>query len=106
MPTHLIDCIFSASIINVVVGAEVVVELIVVDAIVIFLRCTLSVSYSVDMASDVTFDLFTDALVSVMLRILSGIAIELLTNVNANAFAVVATASEFPQSAPLEKCSP
>ena len=63
------------------------------------------VSYSVYVVSDVTVDLFMDALASTMLGVLAGIAVELLLDVSANTFAVFMAASEFPVSTPLEDFS-
>ena len=97
---------WAAAIINMVVAVEVLlievladVKISVVDAIVIVLKFALSVLYSVDVPSDVNVDLLTDG---VMFSALSGICIELLVDVNANAFVVVMTDLDFPVSTPLE----
>ena len=82
------------------------VEIIVVGIIVIVLKFALPVSYSVDMpSSDVSLDLFMDALADAMLASLTGIGIGMLVDVGANAFAVAMTALEFPVSTPLEEFS-
>ena len=82
------------------------VEIILVGVIVIVLKFALPVSYSVDVpSSDVSVDLFMDALASVMLAVLTGIGIGMLADVSANAFAVAMTALEFPVSTPLEEFS-
>ena len=57
------------------------------------------------MFSDVDGDLFMDAMADIMLGVLTGIGIEVLPDVSANAFAVVMTALEFPVSTPLEEFS-
>ena len=56
-------------------------------------------------SSDVAVDLFVDALAAVMIAVLTGIGIEMLSNVAANAFAVVMTALEFPVSTPSKEFS-
>ena len=101
------------AIINMVVVVEVMVigvladvEIFVVGVIVSVLKFAFSVSYSVDVpSSDVAVDLFMDALTDVMLAVLTGIDIDELADVGANAFAVVITALEFPVSTPLEEFS-
>ena len=86
----------AAAVIDMVVVVEVWlndvwvdVEIIVVCPIVIVLKFALSVSYSaVDVPSGVAV---MDALAGVMLGVVNGIGIEVLADVNANAFAVVMT---------------
>ena len=57
----------------------------------------LPVSYSVDVpSSDVSVDLFMDALAAVVVGVLFEIGIEALTGVSGNAFAVAMTALAFP----------
>ena len=92
--------VWAAVIINLVVvfGVLVIdvlveVELIVVGIIVIILKFA--------SPSEVDFDCF---MAGVMLRVLLGIGIGVLNDVNANAVAVM-TALEFPVSTPLEKFS-
>ena len=85
-----------------VIGVCIEVKLIVVGVIVIFLKCALPVSYSVDaITSNVDVDFFVDLLTDIMLVVLPGIGVEVLADVNANAFTVV-TVLEFPVSTPLE----
>ena len=79
------------------VSALIDVGFIVVAAIAIVLKFGLTVSYSEDVSSD----LFMDALADVMPRVLTGISIEVLVDVNANAFEVV-TALAFTVSTTLE----
>ena len=82
------------------------VEIIVVGAIVIVVKFVLPVSYSVNVSSSgVTVGLFMDALAGSMLGVLTGIGVEVLSDVSTNAFAVVITALEFPVSTPLEEFS-
>ena len=76
-------------------------EGIIVSAIV--LKFALPVSYSVDVPSGVVVGFFMDALADVMIIILSGIGIEVLSDVNANALAVVMAALEFPASTPSKR---
>ena len=101
--------VWAAEISNVVVVVEVLVNdvdgvaNILVGAIVIALKFVLPTSCSVDMSSsDVVVDLFMDALAGVMFAVLTGIWIDVLADVSANAFAVAVTALEFPVSTPLE----
>ena len=97
--------VWVTAIINILVELEVLVSGVLVDAecivvavIVIVLEFALTVSYSVDVASDVDVDF------GVMLRVFSWIGIEVLADVNKNAFAVV-TALDFPVRTPLEEFS-
>ena len=78
-------------------------ELIVVGVIVIALKLAVSVSYSVDVPAEVAVDLFEDKVAGVALGVLTEIGIEVLTDVNGNAVAVVITAFMFPVSTPLER---
>ena len=55
--------------------------------------------------SDVDIDLFTDVLPGAMLGVMIGTGVEVLAEVNANAFAVVMNALEFPVSTTLEEFS-
>ena len=101
--------IWTAAVIDmvVVVGVLVIevcieVKLIVVGVIVIFLKSALPVSYSVDaMTSNVDVDFFVDLLTDIMVVVLPGIGVEVLADVNRNAFTVV-TVLDFPVSTPLE----
>ena len=83
----------------------VTAEIIVVGVNVNVLKSALEVLSSVDVSSDVTVDLFMDAAAGAMLVVLSGIGIEVLSDVSASAFAVFMTASEFPVSTPLGEFS-
>ena len=56
-------------------------------------------------SSDVSVEFFMDALAGVMLAVLTGIDIEVMPEVNANAFAVAITALELPVSTTLEEFS-
>ena len=94
--------VWAAAVINMVVVVEVLalnVEVIVVGGIVRVLSFDFPVSYSVDVPSDVAVGLFVDALTH---GVLSGISIEVLADVSANAFTVIMTALECPVSTPLE----
>ena len=93
----------AAAIIDMVAVVEVLVidvlvdvEIIVAGVIVIVLKFVLPVSYSVDVTSGVVLDLFADGLAGVMFSVLPGIGIEVLADVNTNAFAVTMTALKFP----------
>ena len=77
------------------------VEIIAVGVIVIVLKFALPVSYSADVSSSDVMDM----LAGVMLGALTGIDVEVLSDVRANAFAIVITALEFPVSIPLEVIS-
>ena len=92
--------VWDAAIIDMAVVVEVLVIDVLDDAefivVVIVLKFTLSSSQSLDVSSDVA---------DVMLDVLSVLGVEVLTNVNANAFAVVMTALGFPVSTPLEEFS-
>ena len=77
------------------------VKIIVVGLVVNVLKFALPVAYSVDdVPSDVCGDLF---MAGMILDVLPGIGVEVLTDVSANAFAVVTTALEFPVSTSLEE---
>ena len=79
---------------------------VVVGVIVFVLKLALPASYSVGVPSDVAVGLFMDALADTMLGfLLPGIDIEVLANVDVNAFAVVVTDLEFSVSTPLEELS-
>ena len=78
------------------IGVLADVEIIALGVIVIVLKFVLPVTYAVDVSSGVDIDLFMDALVSVMIGVLTGIGIEVLAVTNANAFTVVITAFECP----------
>ena len=92
----------------VVVGVLVIdvladMEIIVVGAIMIVLRFAVPLSYSVNVSSSgMVDDLSMDVLAGSMLGALTGIDVGVLSDVSANAFAVVMTALEFPVSTPLE----
>ena len=97
--------VWVAAINNMVVVVEVLgvtvlvdVEFIVLAVSAIVLKFALAVTYSADVSSDVAVDLFMDALAGVMLRVLTGISIEVLVlaDVSANAFGVVMTTLAFP----------
>ena len=78
------------------------VEIIVVCLIVIVLKFALPVPYSTaDVPSNVAA---MDALAGAMLDVVTGIGIEVLAGMNANAFANVTTL-DFPVSIPLEEFS-
>ena len=101
--------VWDATIVNMVEVVEVMVndvlpgvEVIVVGIILSVLKVALAVSYSADVSSDVAVDLSMGAL---MLDLLSGIGTEVLTDVSANAFAVVMTAWGFPLLTRLEEVS-
>ena len=81
------------------------VGLIVVRDIVIPLKLVVSVSYNVGVPAARDFDLLMDAATGAMLGVLPEVGIEMLADVNANAFAVLITAFEFPVSTPLEELS-
>ena len=81
------------------------VETVVVGVIVFVLKLAWPASYSAGVPSDVTVDLFMDALADTMLGFLPGIDIEVLANVDVNAFAVVVTDLEFSVSTPLKELS-
>ena len=102
--------VWDAAVINMVVVVEVfdvlvTAEIIVVGVIVIVLKFALPDLSSVDVPSDVTVDLFMDAVAGARLAVLPEIGIEVLSDVSANAFAVVMTALEFPVPTPLEEFS-
>ena len=97
----------AAEAINMVVIVEVLaidllanVEIMVVGAIVIAFKFDLA--YSV---ADMDVDLFMGALAGARIDFLSGLGIEVLAVVSANAFAVAIAALEFPVPTPLEECS-
>ena len=99
--------VWAASIFGIVVVVEVLsigvladVEIIVVGVIAIILKVPLPIPYSVDVPSGLVVDSFMDA---VICGALTGIGIEVLADVTANAFAVVMIALEFPVSTPLEE---
>ena len=86
-----------AAIINMVALVEMLVialltdvEIVMTGVVHIDLKSALSVSYSVDVPSAVAVDLF------MVEGVLTAIGIEVLADVNANAFAVVMTALESP----------
>ena len=79
------------------------VEVIVVGVTVNVLKWALPVPYSVDVPSDVAVDLFMDALPVAMFRVLSGIGIEVLADVTANALVVVITSLKFGVLTSLEE---
>ena len=81
---------------TVIINMTVVVEVLVIDVF------ALPVSYALDAPSDVSVDLFMDALV---FGVLSGIGVEVLTDVNTNVFAVVMVALKFPVLTALEEFS-
>ena len=64
---------------------------------------TVITSFSVDVSSDVPVNFFVNVLTDVILGILPDISIEVLTDGNINAFAVVRTALEFRVSTPPEE---
>ena len=72
---------------TVIINMTVVVEVLVIDVF------ALPVSYALDAPSDVSVDLFMDALV---FGVLSGIGVEVLADVSASIFAVAMTALAFP----------
>ena len=95
-------------IVNIVVVVEALVidvltdvELIGVGVIVIPLKVALSESYAVGVPADMAV-----AVVGIMLGVPPERCVEVLADVNANAFVVVITAFEFPVSTPLEEFIP
>ena len=96
--------VWDAAMIN--IGA--IVEVLAIDMLadedtVIFLKFVIITSFSVDVSSDVSVNFFVNVLTDVILDILPDISIEVLTDVNINAFAVVMTALEFRVSTPPEE---
>ena len=66
-----------------------------VTAVVIFLECSMPISYFVDMLCDVLLDACTDALTDVIIGFVTGIGVEVLADANGNVFASLMTALEF-----------
>ena len=100
---------WDAAIVNMVVVAEVLVIDVLVGMEVIVVAIVLKffspISYSLGVPSDAAVDLSIDASADAILGILSEvIGIEVLADVNANAFAV-ATALKFPVLTTLEEFS-
>ena len=78
-------------------------DIIAVGAIVMFVKFAVIVSRSVGVSSEVSVNFFVDVLTDLMPGILPDISIEVLTDVNKNACAVVITVLEFPVSTPPEE---
>ena len=95
--------VWDAAIVDMTVVVEVLVIDVLVDVefieVVIVLKFALSVPY---VSSDVAIDLFMGTLTDI---IITGIGVEVLTDVSANAFTVAMTALEFPVSTPLGEFS-
>ena len=65
----------------------------------------LPVLYSLDVSSEAAADLLMGALAEAILGVLTGIGVEVLADVSANAFVVAMPALEFPMSTSLEEFS-
>ena len=76
------------------------VELIILGVIVMPLKVAVSVSYTVGVPADMTV-----AVADVMLGVPTEKRVEVLADVNTNAFVVVITAFELPVSRPMEESS-
>ena len=88
----------AAIIVKVVVVKVLVIGVLIADVIMIVLKLALAALYSVYVPFDLAVDLSMGALAGVMLGVLPTIGIEVLTDVNANAFTVVKTTLDFPLS--------
>ena len=81
----------------------VAVAMLIVVKVLVWAAATIGMVVDMlDVLSAVAVDLFMDASTGAMLRVLTGIGIEGLSDVNANASAAVMTALELPVSTPLE----
>ena len=103
--TAIIDMVVTVELL--LVDSLTEVDIIAVGGIVTVLKfALLVVPYSVDVSSGVPIGVFMDTLAGVMPGVLTGIGVEVLPDVNANAFAVAMTALDFPVSSPLDPFSP
>ena len=76
-------------------------EIIVVTAVVIFLECSMPISYIVDILCDVLLDACIDVLTGAIIGCVSGIGAEVLADANGNVFASLMTDLEFAVPTPL-----
>ena len=96
-----------------IIGMAVVLEVLVIDVaiivvgvVVVILNFALSISYSVDVPSDVAADLFMDALAAAMLGVLTVIGVESFADMNATVSTVALPALEVRMSTKLEEFRP